>query len=80
MELLVEEYEEAGAMLTSLGFNGCIFDIKPRVTEKIIALETDEAAVQAIIDNKAINRAGGLFKLGMVVANYGVVMNAAKRI
>ena len=34
----------------------------------------------AIIDNKTINRAGGLFKLGVVVANCGVIMESAKRI
>ena len=52
MELLGEEYKKAGVMLTWLGFNGCLFDIKPWVTEKIIAPETDEAAVQTIINNK----------------------------
>ena len=65
-------------MLSRLGFNGGMFDIKPQVAEKIVSLETDEAAVQAIIDNKAINRPGGLFKLGILVANCGVVMGAAK--
>ena len=39
-------------MLTPLGLNGCSFDIKPRVSEKIIAPETDEAAVHAIIEKK----------------------------
>ena len=80
MEMLVSEYEEAGAMLYRLGFNCGIFDIKHRVAEKIVASETDKAAVQAIIDNKAINRPGGLFKLGILVANCGVAMEAAKRI
>ena len=67
-------------MLYRLGFNGGMFDIKPRVAEKIVTPETDEAAVQSIIDNKAINRPGGLFKLGIFVANCGVVMEAANRI
>ena len=57
-----------------------MFDIKPRFAEKIVAPETDEAAVQAIIDNKAINRIVRLFKLGIIVANCGVVMEASKRI
>ena len=37
MEMLVSEYEEAGAMVSRLGFNGGMFDIKPRVSEKIVA-------------------------------------------
>ena len=77
MEMLVSEYEDSGAMLSWLVLNGGMFDIKPRVAEKIVALETDEAAVQAIIDNKEINRPGGLFKIGIIVANCGVSMEAA---
>ena len=76
MEMLVSEYEEAGAMLSRLGFNGGMFDIKPQVSEKIVALNTDEAAVQAIINNKSINHPRGLLKLGILVANFGLVMEA----
>ena len=80
MEMLVSEYEEAGTLLSRLGFDGGMFDIKPRVAEKIVAPETDKATVQAIIDNEAINRPGGMFKLGILVANCGMVMEAEKRI
>ena len=66
--------------MTRLGFNGGLLDIKAKVVEKIILPVNDKSAVQAIIDKKAINRAGGLFKLGVVVANYGVIMEASKRI
>ena len=78
--MLVSEYEESGAMISRLGFNGGMFDIKPRVAEKIVSPETDDAAVQAIIDNKAINRPGGVFKIGNLVANCGMVMEAETRI
>ena len=57
-----------------------MFDIKPRVAEKIVAPETNEAAVQGIIDNKEISRPEGLFKLGILVANCGLTMEAAKKI
>ena len=67
-------------MISRLGLNVGMFDIKPRVSEKIVSPEIDEAAVQEIIDNKAINRPGGLFKLGIIVAYFVVVMGAAKRI
>ena len=67
-------------MISRLVFNGGMFDIKPRVAEKTVALDTDEADVQAIINNKAINRPGGLFKLGIIVEIFGVVMGSAKSI
>ena len=61
MDILVSEYEEAGRTLTWLGFNGGLLYIKAKVVEKIIPLVNDKAAVQAIIEKKAINRAGGIF-------------------
>ena len=67
-------------MISPLGFNGGMFDIKPRVANKIVAPETDEEAVQEIINIKSINRPGGIFKLGILVANCGMVMEAEKRI
>ena len=66
--------------MTWLGFNSVLLKIKAKVVEKIIPPINDEAAVQAIIENKEINRAGGIFKLGVVVANCGVIMESAKRI
>ena len=39
-------------MLSRLGFNGGMFDIKSRVAEKIVFPETDKATVQSIINNK----------------------------
>ena len=47
--------------MTWLGFNGGLLYIKAKVVEKIIPLVNDKAAVQAIIEKKAINRAGGIF-------------------
>ena len=58
-------------MISRLGLNVGMFDIKPRVSGKIVSPETDEAAVQEIIDNKAINRPGGLFKLGILLKFLG---------
>ena len=43
-------------MISPLGFNGGMFDIKPRVANKIVAPETDKEAVQEIINIKSINR------------------------
>ena len=80
MEILVAEYEQAGKWLAESQFNSGIFDIQPRRVKKKLLPETDEAAVQAIIDSKAINKSGGLFNLGIHVANSAVVMEAMRRV
>ena len=38
IDMMVSEYEEAGEILSWLGFNGGIFDNKPQISEKIVAL------------------------------------------
>ncbi len=42
--------------------------------------EGKEAKIQHIIDNRLINKAGGLYKNGLIIANAQVVLEAAKRI
>ena len=42
--------------------------------------EGNEAKIQHIIDNRLINKAGGLYKNGLIIANAQVVLEAAKRI
>ena len=42
--------------------------------------EGKEAKIQHIIDNRLINKAGGLYKNGLIIANAQVVLDAAKRI
>jgi hypothetical protein len=40
----------------------------------------DEAQIQHIVDNKLLNKAGGLYKTGLIVANCRVVMEVGKRL
>ena len=40
----------------------------------------DEAQIQHIVDNKLLNKAGGLYKTGLIVANCRVVVEAGKRL
>ena len=61
MDILISEYEKAGRTLKRLDFNVGLLDIKEKVVEKIIPPVNDKAAVKAIIEKKAINRAGGIF-------------------
>ena len=40
----------------------------------------NEAQIQNIVDNKLLNKAGGLYKTGLIVANRRVVVEAGKRL
>ena len=80
LELLVEEYEQAERTLTRLGFNGRILNVEPPRAKPREFFATEEAQTQAIIDNKTINKAGGLFKIGVHIANCNVVLEAHRRI
>ena len=52
-----------------MGFNGAMFDIKLPVVSKDVIPEGNEAKIQHIIDNRLINKAGGLYKTGLIIAN-----------
>ena len=55
-------------------------DIEAREVEEIDIPEDEEALIQHIVDNKLINKAGGLFKCGIQIANCRVVMEASRRV
>ncbi len=44
--------------MTEMGFNGAMFDIEPLIVSKDAILESNEAKIQHIIDNRLINKAG----------------------
>ena len=80
LELLVDDYNERARMLNANGFNGDILDLEPRRVEENTEIGADEEAqIQQILKNKAVNAAGGLFKAGIIVANGRVILEAAKR-
>ena len=80
MKLLVDDYEECGKELDRLGFNGGVMDLEAQEVEEIDIPEDEEALIQHIVDNKLINKAGGLFKCGIQIANCRVVMEANRRV
>jgi hypothetical protein len=80
LDLLHADYRKSVEALTEMGFNGVIFDIEPPVVSKDIIPEGNEAKIQHIIDNRLINKAQGLYKTGLIIANAQVVLEAAKRI
>jgi len=63
LDHLNADYRKSVEALTEMGFNGVIFDIEPPVVSKDIIPEGNDAKIQHIIDNRLINKAGGLYKL-----------------
>ena len=80
LDLLHADYCKSGETLREMGFNGAMFGIEPPVVSKDVIPEGKEAKIQHIIDNWLINKAGGLCKTGLIIANAQVVLEAAKRI
>jgi hypothetical protein len=76
---LDKEYKNSAKSLTAMGFNGELLDCKlPKVKKKPVFCD-EEAQIQHIIDNKLLNKAGGFYKTGLIVANCRVVVEAGKR-
>ncbi len=63
---LDKEYKIAAKTLTGMGYNGTMLDCElPKVKKKPIFCN-EEAWIQHIIDNNLMNKAGGLFKTGLI--------------
>ena len=80
MDSLREEYTQAGVILTEMGYNGAMLDIAPPEAQHCVIPEGEEAQIEHIVTNKLINKAGGLYKTGLIVANARVVLEGAKRV
>ena len=66
--------------MSQLGFNGAVLDVEPPRAKKRKLMESEEEQIKAIIDNKTINKTGGLFRCGVHIANSDVVLEANRRI
>jgi hypothetical protein len=62
-----------------MGFNGELLDCKLPKVKRQSVFRDEEAQIQHIVDNKLLNKAGGLYKTGPIVANCRVVVEAGKR-
>ncbi len=80
MEKLVDDYADIGWQLTQLGYNGEVLDLEPPVATNSALLADEDAEVDYIVKKRLINKAGGLFKAGLQIANSRAVIRAAKRI
>ena len=56
-------------VLTGMGFIRAVLDVKLPKAKKAVVYEDNEARIQHMTDNHCMNKAGGLFKTGLIVAN-----------
>ena len=76
---LDKEHKIAAKTLTGMGYNGTMLDCElPKVKKKPV-FHDEEARIQHIVDNKLLNKAGGLYKTGLIVANCRVVVEVGNK-
>ena len=63
-----KDYIAIAAALKKHGFNAELFDLQVSRVSVPKCPESDEAKIQAVIDNKAINKSSSLFKVRVQVA------------
>jgi len=63
-----------------MGYNGTMLDCElPKKIKKKPVFCDEEVRIQHIVDNKLPNKAGGLCKTGLIVANCRVVVVVGKK-
>ena len=80
METLQAEYASTSKELTEKGYNGKVLNLELPVVRNATLLADEDATVDHIVKNRLINKAGGLFKAGILIANSRAVLRAAKLI
>jgi hypothetical protein len=81
MEKLVEDYAERRQKLMVLGFNGEVLDLKPKMAtaNSSVLAKDEEELIKEIMEKKIISKAGGLYKVGVIIANCRVATQAAQQ-
>ena len=80
MQALSAEYRKTARALTGMGFNGGVMDVRLPKAKKAAVFEDNEARIQYLLDNRCMNRPGGLFKTGLIVANCNEVNECNRRV
>jgi hypothetical protein len=78
MKALHKEYKRTARVLTGMGFNGHMMDLKlPQVTAAAV-FEDNKEKINQLVENRLINKVGGPYKTGMIVANCSVVLEGGR--
>jgi hypothetical protein len=59
MTALHKEYRKTARVLTGMGFNGDMLDVKLLKVKAAAAFKNNEAKIQYLVENCLINKAGG---------------------
>ena len=55
-------------------------DLEPRRVQEDTLPADEEAAVEELVKNKGMNKAGSLYRAGVIMANSRVVLEGVKRV
>ncbi len=80
MTALHKEYRKTVRVLSGMGFNGGMLDVKLLKVKAAAAFEDKEAKIQYLVENCLIDKAGGLYKTGTIVANCHAVNKGIRRV
>lgn len=78
IEKLVEDYSNVRADITQEGYNGNVMDLEPPVASDENPLVDEDEQVKHIVKHRLINKAGGLYKAGICIANCRAVIRASQ--
>jgi hypothetical protein len=78
MKALNTEYRKTARVLSGMGFNGGVMDVKLPKVKAAAVFEDNEEKINYLVENRLINKAGGLYKTGTIVANCSVVLEGGK--
>ena len=63
-----------------MGFNGGVMDVKLPKVKAAAVFENNEEKIKYLVEKCLINKAGGLYKTGTIVANCSVVLEGGRRV
>ncbi len=78
LKILVEDYNKAAQEVTNLGFKGDYLDLEMDVAVPRALIKDETERIKKIVEEKAANKMGRLFKLGCQVANERVITESCK--
>jgi hypothetical protein len=67
MKALNTEYRKTARVLSGMGFNGGVMDVELPKVKAAAAFENNEEKIDYLVENRLINKAGGLTRRGRLL-------------